>query len=306
MESYQNELTTVKNILKENPRGMTISDISRKIKINRNSVAKYLDILLVSGHAELVAFGPAKVFFPSRRVPISTILNFISDIIIIIDKDMKIVQVNKNFLNISDLQKESVIGNNINNLFKIFLRIPELIPNIKNALNGKESTLATCLRGEGGEQLHFQMKHMPITLDNGEPGVGLIIEDVTKQKIAEEKFENLIKNWKTTLNYISDMVSIHDNDFNIVEINKTLADFLHSKPEKLIGKKCYEVFHGNNEPLKNCPCEQTRLAKKTTTVEFFESFLNKKIEITSVPVFNDNKEISCFVNIFKEKLKENK
>ena len=36
VESYQKELASIKSILKKNPRGMTVSDISRKMKINRN------------------------------------------------------------------------------------------------------------------------------------------------------------------------------------------------------------------------------------------------------------------------------
>lgn len=299
MELYQNELAIVKKILKENPRGMTISDISRKIKINRNSVGKYLDILLVSGHAEMVAFGPAKVFFPSKRVPISNILNFISDFIIVIDKDLKIVQVNENFLNLFDIQLDSVLGNKIDDLLKISLKIPELIPNIKNALDGKESSIETSFKNET-KKFYFKIKHIPTTLDNGEPGVGLIIEDITKQKIAADKMFNAIEDWKTTFNLISEMISIHDNEFNIVKINKALADFLKNKPEKLIGKKCYEVLHGTNKPYPNCPCQQIRITKKTVVFEFYEPYLRKHIKINVSPIVDMDGEITGSVNIFKD------
>ncbi len=299
MELYQNELAIVKKILKENPRGMTISDISRKIKINRNSVGKYLDILLVSGNADMVAFGPAKVFFPSKRVPISSILNFVSDFIIVVDKDFKIVQVNENFLSLFDIKLDSVLGNNINNLLKIFSKIPELVPNIKNALDGKESLIETSFKIETNE-LYFRIKNIPTTLDNGEPGVGLIIEDITKQKIAEDEMFQAIKEWKTTFNVISEMISIHDKDFNIVKINRALADFLENKPEKLIGKKCYEVLHGTNRPYPNCPCLQTRVTKKTVNFEFYEPYLGKHIEITVNPIIDEDGEITGSVNVFKD------
>ena len=77
MDEYQREITLIKRVLSDNPKGMTVTDISRKIKINRNSVAKYLDIMRISGHVEMITFGPAKVFFPSRRIPISDMLNYI-------------------------------------------------------------------------------------------------------------------------------------------------------------------------------------------------------------------------------------
>ena len=62
MESYKDELSRIKKILKANPRGLTITEISHKIDINRNSVAKYLDVLVTSGHVEKRQVGPAKVY----------------------------------------------------------------------------------------------------------------------------------------------------------------------------------------------------------------------------------------------------
>ena len=40
---------TIKKILKWRPRGITISDLASQMKMNRNLVAKYLEILLISG-----------------------------------------------------------------------------------------------------------------------------------------------------------------------------------------------------------------------------------------------------------------
>ena len=69
MESYQEELSEIKKILKQNPKGMTVTDIAREMKLNRNSVAKYLDILLISGQAEMVTFGPCQGLLPLLSNP---------------------------------------------------------------------------------------------------------------------------------------------------------------------------------------------------------------------------------------------
>ena len=45
----QEKITRIKQVLKWRPRGMTISDLSSHMKLNRNLVAKYLEILLISG-----------------------------------------------------------------------------------------------------------------------------------------------------------------------------------------------------------------------------------------------------------------
>ena len=89
MESYQKELSRIRALLKAHPHGLTVTDIAKKIDINRNSIAKYLDILLISGQVEKRVVGKAKVYSLSHRVPISAILSLSSDAIVIIDQKKK-------------------------------------------------------------------------------------------------------------------------------------------------------------------------------------------------------------------------
>ena len=66
---YQKELEKIKKIVNKNPRGTTIKEISQKIGINRNVVAKYLDVLQITGGVEVEEFGRSKVYFPSKSIP---------------------------------------------------------------------------------------------------------------------------------------------------------------------------------------------------------------------------------------------
>ena len=102
----ENHKSRIIELLKANPRGMTITDISDRIKINRNSVARYMDILTVSGQVEMRQLGPAKVFYLSQRVPISAFLNFSSDHILVLDNDLKTIQVNENLLKLVTTERE--------------------------------------------------------------------------------------------------------------------------------------------------------------------------------------------------------
>ena len=79
----------LKQILKWHPRGVTISDLAAKMDMNRNLVAKYLDMLLISGQVDMEVVGAAKVYFLSRRVPISSMLEFSSDMVIVLDSEQK-------------------------------------------------------------------------------------------------------------------------------------------------------------------------------------------------------------------------
>ena len=200
MDDYQQEISLIKKTLKENAKGMTVTDIARKIKVNRNSVAKYLDIMRISGHVEMITFGPAKVFFPARRIPILDLLNYTSDYILIYDENFKITMINESLLNFIRQKKGSIIGQSVIETIKdIFKDEGEIMVGIKEALQGRDISLDIDFKGKGGF-FYFKIKIMPTTFEDGRPGATIILKNITDRKIAEnalneskEKFMNIIK-----------------------------------------------------------------------------------------------------------------
>lgn len=185
MESYQKEIAQIQQILKENPKGMTVTDISRKIKINRNSVAKYLDVMRVSGHVEMITFGPAKVFFPSRRVPLSDILNYTSDYVLVFDENFKITMINDAFLDFMKNEREEILGQKIPEFFPSFLKDDgEVLIGMKEALQGRNFSKDVDLEGKG-YRFYFSIRIMPTTFEDGRNGATLIIKNITQHKLAE-------------------------------------------------------------------------------------------------------------------------
>jgi PAS domain S-box-containing protein len=299
VESYQEELAEIKTILKNNPKGMTVTDIAREMHTNRNSVAKYLDILLISGHAEMVTFGPAKVFFPSSRIPLSALLNFTHDYIVLLDRELRFLQVNENLLRFLGIPRENIIGQSIEGFSLALFQIPEVAQNARRALNGKEFTIEKHYKNDLREW-YLRIKHIPTTFDDGEPGVTLIIEDFTDRKQTEEKIKRTNKEWETTFNSISDMVFIQNNEFTILRANRSFANFLHLTPEECIGKKCHQLLHDMNCSHSSCACTQVLNTKKPATVEFYEPHLGKYLEMSASPIFTDGGEIIGAVHIMKD------
>jgi len=198
MESYQKEISLIQQILKENPKGMTVTDISRKIKINRNSVAKYLDIMRISGLVEMVTFGPAKVFFPARRIPISTVLNFTSDYVVVLDKDLKIVLINDIFLEFIKIERGEIIGRTIDDAILPMLSEDIDISDIREALEGKDFT-KEIIAQMNGEDIYLKVRVIPTTFEDGRNGVALIIRNITERKIAEKTLRESEEQFKMFL-----------------------------------------------------------------------------------------------------------
>jgi PAS domain S-box-containing protein len=59
-------VSKIKNLLKKDPRGLNIREISEKLTINRNSVAKLLDILAAKEEVEIRVYGRSKIYYPAK------------------------------------------------------------------------------------------------------------------------------------------------------------------------------------------------------------------------------------------------
>jgi len=189
MQQYQKEMRKIQRILEENPRGMTVSDIARKLKTNRNSVAKYLDIMRIAGHVEMITFGPAKVFFPSYRVPITEMLNYTSDYIIIFNQDLHIMLINEAMLRFLQKERDEFIGQPLDKTSLPFIN-NKISLSINEALDGKGGIKSMDLFHDS-QEIYFKLRIIPTKFENGENGVSLIMKNITHQR----RIQHLLKEW---------------------------------------------------------------------------------------------------------------
>ncbi len=126
------------------------------------------------------------------------------------------------------------------------------------------------------------------------------IRDITGRKQAEEKLKHAAEEWRTTFDSITDLVSIHDKDYKLVRMNKAFADVFKMKPSELIGKTCYELLHGTNEPIPNCPYIKTWETKKPAMEEFFEPHLGIHLEVSVSPMLDEKGKVISCVHIAKD------
>lgn len=192
MPSEADELAKIKAILKGNPRGLTIEELSRRIPLNRTSTAKYLNTLLISGQAEMRTYGRAKVFTLSHRVPLSQMISLTSDPILVLDKELFIKQVNERFLEIFSLNKQDLVGHKID--FTPLNSLETLIPRDKvtDAVDGQEQVFEKNIK-KSKEDLFFKIKLIPSVFDDGDKGVVILFEDITELKKYQHHLEQLVE-----------------------------------------------------------------------------------------------------------------
>jgi PAS domain S-box-containing protein len=90
----------------------------------------------------------------------------------------------------------------------------------------------------------------------GERAILGTITDITERKRSEEairKNEHLLDN---VFSSIQDGLSVLDRDLTILRVNPAMERwYSHAMP--LVGKKCYEAYHGRSKPCEVCPTLRT-------------------------------------------------
>ncbi|MEN6341037.1 MAG: PAS domain S-box protein [Methanospirillum sp.] len=177
-------LAAVRALLKNNPKGLSVSDIAAGLGMNRNSTAKYLDILSVGGQIEMRAFGPAKVYFLSQRAPLGAILNYTAEYILIIDQNYRILQINDRYLEFLHMDRADLLGASIDTV-----RLPIVsAPGVRNRMLEARSEGEVSLeleRGEGEATRYYRVRLVSTAFDDGSTGLTCIVEEITARKQAE-------------------------------------------------------------------------------------------------------------------------
>lgn len=218
MQDYQQELTVIRDLLKKTPNGMSVTDISKALKKNKNTIGRYLDILLISGQVDMRTYGMAKVYTLSQRVPLSAMLSYSKELIMVLDNESRIIDINGIFLNLLQLSREETVGKNISYLQSPEVDVHEFMDSITSDRLNSENTITFKVRDKG-ERI-FHQKCVPTVFDDGRKGITLILEDVTEHILAEREIRESEERFRMMAENIRDGLMIMENGKTVYANNR--------------------------------------------------------------------------------------
>ena len=238
------EITSlIKDLLKKNPQGLSITDIVGSTSINRNTAGRYLENLLVSGQVEMRRFGMAKIYMLSQRVPLSAVLSISSELVLQLDNNLRIVFTNEPFLDLIGTEEKEILGKNIeytpvttvfDESFTMF------IEHIREGIAGKEWSGEIALTKR---DIILFCRIAPTVFDDGRRGVSVILEDITQRKKAEQKVEESERQFRLLAENSLDMIGRIKPDFTHIYASPAYTTTLGYLPEEVIGKKGRLFIH---------------------------------------------------------------
>lgn len=156
-----------------------------------------------------------------------------------------------------------------------------------------------------GEPRVWHISKFPIAFDkNGKPSlICTFIHDITDRKKAEKNVIEAKEEWEKTFNAIEDVITIHDPDMRVIRANKAGGELFGMEPSALIGKHCYELFHGALEPCAGCPEILARQDQAKHQANISHQHLGRTFETTSFPIV-DSTGLTGYVHIAKDITRE--
>ena len=153
---------------------------------------------------------------------------------------------------------------------------------------------------EGGEKKYIQLQAQTHQEQDGTIYLDGSAQDITAGKKAEEQIRKAKEEWERTFAAIGDIATIQDADHRILRANRRACQVLGVPPEELVGKFCYEVFHGGTQPCDGCPAVLTALDATIHSAEIVHERLGRTFSVSAAPVCGPNDELVSIIYISKD------
>lgn len=222
----------------------------------------------------------------------------LTDGVLIVDLEGNIIDVNRTAYERLGYTKEEMLSMNVRDL-----DLPEYAARVPERMS--------LIRKEGRaifESAHFRKDGSVMAVEinsriidyKGQEVFFSVVRDVTERKKMEEELFRISHDWSETFDSITDMVTVHDRDWNIIRSNKAAEKILglpilEITPEQ----KCFKYYHGTERPPERCPSCECLKTGQPATFELFEPYLNMFIEIRAIPRFDSNNNLIGLIHVVR-------
>jgi PAS domain S-box-containing protein len=173
----------------------------------------------------------------------------------------------------------------------------DLYDNLTEAGEGETDTQ---WRRKDGSKIDVYIHITPLKSDNLDAGIIFSALDITERKKSERELFESKRDWEEVFNSVTDMITVHDKDFNIIRANKAAEKILGLPIFNDLKAKCFQYYHGTSCAPEGCPSCECLKTGKPATFEVFEPHLNKYIEIRSMPRFNNDNELIGLIHVVRD------
>lgn len=154
-----------------------------------------------------------------------------------------------------------------------------------------------------GEVRWFLISKIPFRDASGRI-IGLvgISHDITALREATDALLQSEEEKSLILDNVSEWFLYLSPDLRVHLANRAAAASVNQRPRDLVGRYCYEIWHGRTEPCEGCPVLR---ARETGQVEEQETEFGERIyHSRTYPIFDEGGEVTAFVEFVRDVTRE--
>ena len=124
--------------------------------------------------------------------------------------------------------------------------------------------------------------------------------EIEERNKAEKLIVKSQQEWEDTFDNITDMITLHDKDFNIIRANRAAEKILELPFIRNTNLKCFKYYHGTDSPPEGCPSCSCLHTGEPAVFEVFEPHLQRHIEIRAIPRLDVNNQIEGLIHVVRD------
>ncbi|MDE4908080.1 PAS domain-containing protein [Methanogenium marinum] len=195
------ETEKIRNLLQKSSKGMTITEISTSLAMHRNTTAKYLDMLVVTGEIDRKRMGPAKVYFPSRRVPVQALPLVTPPTCLCLTSRLEVTEATPEAVQLLNLPGETKYTPYTAVPTPLF-RDEAFLTKCHNAVAGTPGEYHTAIT-QNRQKTDLAIRFIPIVFTSGTTGCAVTFINITGKAAAEKE----LNTWKERYTALSEDVT---------------------------------------------------------------------------------------------------
>jgi len=232
----------------------------------------------------------------------SAVLSTAGALVNVLDREGRIVGFNRACEQLTGYSFEEVKGRRLMDLFLI----PEEVESVKAVFAELESGRFPqenenyWVAKDGSRRLVMWSNTVLLGRDGSVEHVIATGIDITERKRAEAEIIRTKEEWERTFNAVPDLIMILDNEYRVVRVNKAMADRLGCAPKDLVGRICYDAFHGAEEPTDQCPHARLMADGLAHSSEVHEDRLGGDFLVSVNPLHDPEGKLTGSVHVARD------
>jgi PAS domain S-box-containing protein/putative nucleotidyltransferase with HDIG domain len=127
-----------------------------------------------------------------------------------------------------------------------------------------------------------------------------LIRDISEREAMMRALTEASEEWRKSFDAIDDVMLVIDHEFYIRRANLAAARMVKMDVRDVIGKPCFELFHGTEAPPPYCPHQKARVRGIYCEAEEKEPHLDRLLHFSAAPMKDDKGEIQSVVEIISD------